>query len=116
MLKKEVNSQTAQKILSTVDYLHGFHFFKSTGDYTGETATSLLSFSLELKTIDIQSIRYHFERGDFQKWMRTTLGDDELAERMDNLRRPASDEDLREELVKILQKRLSELRSLKVLS
>ncbi|HUK85853.1 MAG TPA: hypothetical protein VLU95_08315 [Candidatus Acidoferrum sp.] len=42
--------------------------------------------------MDIQSIRFHFERGDFQKWLRTTIGDEELAWRIDNLDKTAPDE------------------------
>jgi hypothetical protein len=80
-----INDETAQKILSPVPYEQGFHFFMPDGHYTGETAMSLCSLLKDLDRTDIQSIRFHFERGDFQKWLRTTIGDEELAQRINNL-------------------------------
>jgi hypothetical protein len=57
----------------------------------------------------MQSIRFHFERGDFQKWLRTTIGDKELAGRIDNLDKTVPDEPMRQQLAEIMQKRISEL-------
>jgi hypothetical protein len=101
--------EKAQKILSPVPYEQGFHFFAPDGHYSGETATSLCSFLSDLKHLDIQSIRFHFERRDFQKWLRTTIGDEELAQRIDNLDKTASDEPIRQQLSEMVQKRISEL-------
>lgn len=36
------------KILKTVPYNSGFHFYTAIGQYTGETATSLVNFAKEL--------------------------------------------------------------------
>ena len=103
------NAETAQKILSPVPYEQGFHFFMSDGHYSGETAMSLCSFLRDLGHIDIQSIRFHFERGDFQKWLRTTIGDKELAQRIDNLNKRIPEETMRQQLTSMVQKRISEL-------
>ena len=78
--------QATQKILRTVPYASGFHFFMPDGHYTGETALSLRSFLRDMGTVDTQSIKFHFDRGDFQKWLRTTIGDEELARTIDKLR------------------------------
>jgi hypothetical protein len=59
--------------------------------------------------LDIQLIRFHFERGDFQKWLRTTIGDEELARGIDNLNKTEPDESMRQKLAGIVQKRISEL-------
>jgi hypothetical protein len=59
--------------------------------------------------LDIQLIRFHFERRDFQKWLRTTIGDEELAQRIDNLDKTAPDEPIRQQLSEMVQKRISEL-------
>lgn len=104
-----LNTEEAQKILSSVPYEHGFHFFMPDGHYSGEAATSLCSFLSDLKHLDIQSIRFHFDRGDFQKWLRTTIGDKELAGRIDNLDKTVPEETMRQQLVGIVQKRISEL-------
>jgi uncharacterized protein DUF5752 len=103
------NAETAQKILSPVPYAQGFHFFMPDGHYTGETAMSLCSFLRDLGSIDLQSIRFHFERGDFQKWIRTTIRDEELAQRIDKLDKKLPEEPLQQQLTDIVQKRISEL-------
>jgi hypothetical protein len=103
------SAQAAQKVLRPVPYAQGFHFFMPDGHYTGETAMSICSFLRDMGSIDTQSIRFHFDRGDFQKWIRNTLGDDELARIIDKLDKKISEEDLREKLADIVQKRISEL-------
>jgi hypothetical protein len=92
-----------------VPYSQGFHFFLPDGHYTGETALSLCSFLRDLGSIDLQSIRFHFERADFQKWIRTIIGDEELAHRMDKLDKKLPEETLQQQLTDIVQKRISEL-------
>jgi hypothetical protein len=104
-----LNAERAQKILSPVSYEQGFHFFKPDGHYSGETAMSLCGFLKDLGSIDVQSIRFHFDRGDFQKWLRTTIGDEELAQRIDKVSRTLSNEQLIQQLSGIVQKRISEL-------
>jgi hypothetical protein len=101
--------EAAQKILRPVPYSQGFHFFMPDGHYTGETAMSLCSFLKDMGSIDIQSIKFHFDRGDFQKWLRTTVGDEELARIIDKIDKKIPEENLREKLADIVQKRISEL-------
>ncbi len=104
-----MNAEKAQKILSPVPYEQGFHFFMPDGHYTGETAVSLCILLKDLDRIDLQSIRFHFERGDFQKWLRTTIGDEELSRRIDKIDKLSSDEPLSQQLTETVQKRISEL-------
>jgi hypothetical protein len=80
------------------------------GYYTGETALSLCSFLRDMGSIDIESIKFHFDRGDFQKWLRNTIGDEELAQTIDKLEK-IPEETLREKLADVVQKRISELKS-----
>jgi hypothetical protein len=103
------DKEAAQKILRSVPYEHGFHFFASVGNYTGETAVSLFSFTEELKTMDTQVVRFHFRRGDYQKWVRQTLGDGELANNINEIDDSLSEENLKKTLLLILQARLEEL-------
>ena len=60
-------------------------------------------------SIDTQSIKFHFDRGDFQKWLRTTVGDKELARLIDELDKKIPEENLAEKLAGIVQKRISDL-------
>ena len=107
-----VDKAAIQKILSSVPYERGFHFFNGIGRYTGETAVNLFSFYEELRTIELQSVRFHFQRKDFQNWIRETLGDAELAERIDRIDGMLSDENLKKELLKTVQARFEELQTL----
>ena len=107
-----MSAETAQKILSPVPYAQGFHFFMPDGHYSGETAMSVCTFLKDLGRIDMLSIRFHFERGDFQKWLRTTIGDEEVAQRIDKLDKKVPEETLRQQLTDIVQKRISELQLL----
>jgi hypothetical protein len=51
-----------------------------------ETASNLCEFAEMLRSIDEGSIRFHFPRGEFQKWIRETIGDKELADRIDSIK------------------------------
>ncbi len=107
----------AAKILRTLPYEQGFHFTDDKGVHLGVTATSLLDFAMKLAIVEPCSIVYHYRHGHFQKWMKDTLGDEELANRISHTKKTYFSksvivvEDLRNDLLKIVQKRLSELQS-----
>jgi len=103
------NAEVAQKILAPVPYAQGFHFFMPDGHYTGETAMSVYSFLRDLRSVDAQSIKFHLDRGDFKKWLRNTVGDQELAGIIDKLDKKIPEEKLGEKLADTVQKRISEL-------
>ncbi|MCW4054619.1 MAG: DUF5752 family protein [Candidatus Bathyarchaeota archaeon] len=110
--KLALSKSKRQILLGTVPYEKGFHFFTEHGKYTGITATSLVEFAEKLKTIPVQSVTFHFQRQDFQKWLKNLVGDEELAKRIDQIKEwPSfsSDEDLRKELFKVVQTRISQL-------
>jgi hypothetical protein len=98
------------KILRTVPYEKGFHFYIAHGNYTGETATSLDEFEMKIQVVPAASIDFHLDRGDFQKWIGDTLGDTALARRVTSLKLTMPAEDLRREIIAIVQTRISELR------
>jgi hypothetical protein len=107
--QKSYSVETAQKILRQVPYNQGFHFFMPDGHYSGETAMSLCSFLRDLGSVDVQSIKFHFDRGDFQKWLRYTIGDEELARIIDEIDKENPEENLQKKLLDVVQKRISEL-------
>jgi hypothetical protein len=100
------------KILRSVTFEKGFHFFTNSRHYTGITATSLFEFAEKLKIVSAQSVEYHFHRQDFQRWINDVIGDGELATRMARLDTQLSSENLRKELLKIVRKRMRELEKL----
>jgi hypothetical protein len=95
-----------------VPHNKGFYFYADLGCNTGETATNLVSFVQKLETINAESVKFHFQRNDYQKWIKTRVGDDVLAERINHMSRQLPVEDLRKELVKTVQTRIAQLKLL----
>jgi hypothetical protein len=71
--KKVITKTLASKIMRTVHSHEGFWFYKAPGDYTGKNATSLKDFAKMLQAVDVQSVDFHFSRGDFRRWMQFIL-------------------------------------------
>jgi len=53
---------------------------------TGMTASSAVEFAEKLQIIPLESVMFHFQRQDFQKWLKNTVGDEELAKRIDQIK------------------------------
>ena len=96
-------------ILRKLPYDQGFHFYKTFGQYTGITATSLNEFHSKLKIVDEQSLLFHYPRGDFQKWIHNTLKDQKLSNQIAITTSNLSSKNIRENLIKIITNRLKEL-------
>ena len=107
--KLAIRKSTAEKILATVPYTNGFHFFTYVGQYTGETAVSLATFAKEVEVTPIESVDFHFKRADFQKWIAETIGDAELATAIGQVENELNGEPLRRRILKIVNERVSEL-------
>ncbi len=113
-MTETVQMPNISRTLSSVPYEQGFHFYAKEGDYTGVTATSLAEFASKLETIDVNSVIFHYSRGDFQRWIEDIIGDKELADRMRFVKTGISGEKLRKQLSEMTQNRLKELRKLSV--
>jgi len=98
------------KILSTVPHDKAFYFYTDLGCYTGEAATDLVAFAQKLETISADSIKFHFQRNDFQNWIKTTVGDNVLAEQINQINRQLPVDDLRKELAETVQTRIAQLK------
>jgi len=98
------------EILRTVPYEKGFHFYTASGNYIGETATSLHDFEMKIQIVPAASVNFHMQRGDFQKWIKDTLGDAELAKRISLIELTLPAEDLRKELLETVRTRINALR------
>ena len=109
MSQNETKS-SGSKILRTVPHEEGFHFTTENGVYTGITAANLSDFAEKLETIDVNSVMFHYSRGDFQKWILDKLGDKTLSNQMCFVEQPSSGEHVRKQLSRMVQKRLTELK------
>src|SRR5665647_966862 len=107
--EQNISESKIRKILSTVPHDKGFYFFTDIDRNTGEKANSLETFGQKLEIINDDSVMFHFQRNDFQNWIITTVGDDVLAERINHINRQLPVEDLRNEIVKTVQTRISQL-------
>jgi hypothetical protein len=101
--KQRVTKPTSIKPLATVSFENGFHFYTAIGNYTGITATNLSEFAVNLLIIPKESITFHFQRKDFQKWIEYTIKDAALAERISRANGEQSAEDLRKEILKTVE-------------
>jgi hypothetical protein len=108
-MSQVLKSVDASKVLRTVPVENGFKFCTNIGVYTSLTATSLMDFADKLDVVDVVSVEFHYPRGDFQFWITKTLGDEVLGNRMCLIKRGLHWEQLREELLKLVTERLSEL-------
>jgi hypothetical protein len=100
--------------LRIVPHSQGFHFYTAVGDYCGVTAHSLEEFANALQYVCSESVLFHFERGDFQKWIRDVIGDNELAQEVDDIKmceRHLSSECCRKELVDKVKVRILQLQT-----
>ena len=108
-MSKNPTNQDASNILSNVPNEKAFFFCTAEGVYTRTSAVSLQDFAAKLDEIDESSILFHYPRGDFQAWIRDTVKDKVLANRMCFIERGISGEKLRQELLKMIQTRINEL-------
>jgi hypothetical protein len=111
LAKKQSSKSPYARILNIVPHAQGFHFCTVGGNSTGVTALGLVDFAEKLKNIDTNSIDFHFRCGDFQKWIREVLVDDELAERISQIERDLCGENLRTELLETVNSRIAHLKT-----
>jgi len=103
--------------LRVVPHPQGFHFYTAIGDYCGVSAHSLEEFANALQYVCSEAIVFHFERGDFQNWIRDIIGDTKLARKIDDIKmceRHLMAEGCRKELVDAVRVRLLQLEAQKM--
>jgi alpha-amylase len=104
------SSDKARHILRRLPSWNAFWFNKSTKEYTGHYAISLAEFSDKIRSVDIDSIEFHAYRGDFPKWIRDALHDDELAKELEDIiSKGYHGEELRNAIYNAVRKRFDEL-------
>jgi hypothetical protein len=103
IVKSSIVKSSIVKPLRTVPFESGFHFYTAIGNYTGITATNLSEFAAKLKTIPAESISFHVQRKDFQKWIKYTIKDAALAERISRTKGAQSAEGRRKEILNTVE-------------
>ena len=109
--KSRINQELASRILRTVPIQEAFLFFTDIGQYNGEFAPSLSDFCEKLKSVPLKSIEFHFKRGDYERWIRDTLGDEHLTNRISKIDRSTQGEELRTTIQRIAKNRLDQLKA-----
>ena len=110
---KTFNPKEALRRLSNNE---AFHFFTEINTYTGKSAKNLAQFCKIINSINEESLTFHIERHDFEKWTHGTLHDPTLARRINKLIKSQTEKKMSEEKVraliyKITKKRITELKS-----
>ncbi len=109
-MNKTVTQRGGSKILSKVRPENAFYFCTAEGVYTNISADSLQDFAEKLGDIDESSILFHYPRGDFQAWIRDTLGDNELANKLCFIQQGISGQLLRNQLLEMVKTRINEIK------
>ncbi len=109
--KPTLDKATTTKILRTVPKNEGIELFKAPGEFTGKTVTSLQTLHDLMKQVDIRAVNHHFKKREFEKWIRGTIGDEELARRFSRIDREAHGEKLRTQMITLIKTRLDELKT-----
>lgn len=100
-----------RRLLRRVPTDRGFKFYYMFASPTGLIANSLEEFYEVLKKVSIESIVFHMERGDFERWITNVIGDEELAIKIASLPKTwKKKEDLRYTLLSLLEERIKELK------
>jgi len=105
----EIDEEKASEILAYLPQEKSFHFYADIGKPLNIHAASLQDFCDKILKVDICSIEFHINRGDFEAWF-TDLGDIELARKTLLIKeQKIFGEQLRKKLYEIVKNRCEEL-------
>src|SRR3972149_11875672 len=101
----EINPENAKTILACVPQDKSFHFYASVGKPLSLCAYGLQDFGEKILKVNVDSIEFHMNRGDFEAWF-AGLGDAELAKKVALLKeKKMTGEELRRKLGEIVENR-----------
>lgn len=105
----EIDENKAIEILAYLPVEKSFHFYADYGKPANVHAASLQDFSEKLMNVDVSSVEFHTQRGDFEAWF-LSLGDAELARKTLIIKEQRMlGEDLRKRLYEVVKNRVEEL-------
>jgi len=104
------------RMLGTVLHDKAFFFYEDIGKPTGDFAIGLSDLCSKINTAPSKSLAFHLKRGDFENWIRESIGDSELAGRIGKLKNLKttwkSDKTMRRKLHTTVTDRVAELQRL----
>jgi hypothetical protein len=104
-----VTKEKALSILQHAAHDKAFHFYAGLGKPLHVYAYDLLDFCDKLNKVHLDSVGFHYERGDFEAWFKA-LGDVELVKKVALLKnRKLSGEELRNKLHDLVETRCIDL-------
>jgi DNA-binding transcriptional ArsR family regulator len=105
----EVDKEKADEILAYLPLEKSFHFYAGIGKPLNIHAASLQDFCDKILKVDMNSVEFHVNRGDFEAWF-MELGDIELARKtLLTKEQKILGEELRKKLYEIVKSRYDEL-------
>jgi predicted transcriptional regulator len=103
------SSENAKIILANVPSERAFHFYTALQKPTSTYANNLQDFMEKIQKINAESIDFHVQRGDFERWF-AFIKDEELAKKMALLKKwNLHGEELRQKLYAIVENRYKAL-------
>jgi len=109
-IRNIIDSETASRILRRTPVQKAFFFFTGTEHYTGQFAQSLSEFYDKISYVPLESLDFHIDRGDFEKWIREILNDSYLADRISRIDQSIRGEKLRTSLKRIVKRHINQLK------
>ena len=109
LARSRIDPKLVSRLLRTVPQDKAFYFFTDIGQYSGKVAVSLADFCKTIDTVDVKSVDFHFKRQDFERWITGTIGDINLANMLNRIKKSIQGEELRVEICRIVERRLTEL-------
>jgi alpha-amylase len=111
MLELQKPEWVARRMLRPFPAERGFTFFYEFARPTQMTVYSIEEFSAAISAVDLKSIEFHTERGDFERWIRHVMGDTILADRLREAANQRSrGEALRKKTASAVDQRIKELK------
>jgi hypothetical protein len=104
-----ITQEKAEAILAKAAEGKGFHFYVGVGQPLQVYANDFGEFCQKIGEVNMESLLFHLERGDFEAWF-DSLGDNETAKEIAALKTKLSGEKLQAELKAIIEKRYRELK------
>lgn len=100
----EITREKALAILTPTPQDKAFHFYVGIGKPLNLFAHDLLEFCEKMNGVNVESVEFHSQRGDFENWF-AALGDVELALKASLLKKKAAGDVLREKLSSTVENR-----------
>lgn len=108
----EITKVEAKAILSYAAHEKAFNFYLTEGKPLSLHAHNLWDFANKLNKVDLASVEFHLQRGDFEAWFKM-LGDLELVKKTNLLKKKHSvGEEMRKQLRAIVEQRYLNLAKL----